>query len=66
MHLDKVWGTTTEILAAANLFDVNVFVWAKFGPTYTWHVHKQKDIMVNETVYLESKSGFHFNVVLRI
>ena len=66
MRLDKVWGTTTEILAAAKLFHVNVFVWAKFGPTYSWHVHKLKDIMVNESVYLENKSGLHFNVVLRV
>ncbi|XP_066958565.1 uncharacterized protein [Macrobrachium rosenbergii] len=66
MRQDKVWGTTTEILAAANLFNVNVFVWAKFGPTHTWHIHKPKDSVVNETVYLENKSGFHFNVVVRI
>uniref|UniRef100_A0A0N7ZBW4 OTU domain-containing protein n=1 Tax=Scylla olivacea TaxID=85551 RepID=A0A0N7ZBW4_SCYOL len=32
---DKVWGTTTEILAAANMFNVNICVWAKSGPELT-------------------------------
>lgn len=36
---DGVRGTTTEMLAAADMFHVNVRVWAKFGPTYTWHRH---------------------------
>lgn len=66
MRQDKVWGTTTEILAAANLFELNISVWALFGTKFTWHVHRPLDRIVNENIYLENRSGCHFNVVLRI
>lgn len=66
MRQDKVWGTTTEILAAANLFELNIFVWALFGTKFTWHVHRPIDRIVNENIYLENRSGCHFNVVFRI
>ena len=66
MRQDKVWGTTTEILAAANLFELNRFVWALFGTKFTWHVHRPIDRIVNENIYLENRSGCHFNVVSRI
>ena len=42
MRKNKVWGTTTEILAAPDMFHVNVYVWAKFGQIHTWHVHRPK------------------------
>ena len=66
MRQDKVWGTTTEILAAANLFELNIFVWALFGTKFTWHVHRPIDRIVNENIYLENRSGCHFNVVFRL
>ncbi|KAK4299280.1 hypothetical protein Pmani_028422 [Petrolisthes manimaculis] len=49
---DKVWGTTREILAAANMFNVNVCVWAKYGPKLTWHIHRPNgEEIVEESVY---------------
>ncbi len=64
MRNDKVWGTTTEILAAANMFNANICVWAKFGPELTWHIHRPngKEV-VKESMYLENESGVHNNVV---
>lgn len=67
MRQNKVWGTTTEMLAAANMFHVNVCVWAKFGSMYTWHIHRPKcREEVNESVYLDNKAGNHFNVVISV
>lgn len=67
MRQNKVWGTTTEMLAAANMFHVNVCVWAKFGSMHTWHIHRPKcREVVNESVYLDNKAGNHFNVVIRV
>ncbi|KAK3857877.1 hypothetical protein Pcinc_018587 [Petrolisthes cinctipes] len=67
MRNDKVWGTTTEILAAANMFNVNVCVWAKYGPKLTWHIHRPNvEEVVEESVYLKNKAGTHFNVVIRL
>ena len=65
MREDKVWGTTTEIFAAANMFSINFFTWAKFGASETWHIHRPKGENVSESVYLTNICN-HFNVVLRI
>ncbi|XP_076049553.1 uncharacterized protein LOC143030283 [Oratosquilla oratoria] len=67
MREDKVWGTTTEIIAAANMFQVNVCVWAKFGSIHTWHIHSPKGSkIIKDSVYLENNAGNHFNVVIRV
>ncbi|KAK4326321.1 hypothetical protein Pmani_003184 [Petrolisthes manimaculis] len=68
MRNDKVWGTTTEILAAANMFNVNVCVWVKYGPKLTWHIHRSngEEVVEESVYYLENKAGTHFNVVIRL
>lgn len=66
MRQNKVCGTTTDMLAAANMFHVNVCVWAKFGSMHTWHKHRPKCRVVNKSVYLDNKAGNHFNVVIRV
>ena len=67
MREDKVWGTTTEIFAAANMFQVNVCVWAKFGSMHTLHIHRPKGTKIlKDSVYLENTAGNHFNVVIRV
>ena len=67
MRKNKVWGTTTEILAAADMFDTNIYVWAKFGQEYTWHVHRPKgNAIVNECMYLANAEGNHFNFVVSV
>ncbi|XP_076061539.1 uncharacterized protein LOC143037290 [Oratosquilla oratoria] len=67
MREDKVWGTTTEIIAAANMFQVNVCVWAKFGSIHTWHIHSPKGSkIIKDSVYLENNAGNNFNVVIRV
>ena len=67
MRQNKVWETTTEMLAAVDMFHVNVCVWAKLGHTHTWHIHRPKgNVAVNESVYLENNAGNHFNVVIRV
>lgn len=66
MRQNKVWGTTTEILAAAEMFQLNVCVWASFGRVHTWHIHKPKGDTATQSVYLENKTGNHFNVVTRV
>lgn len=65
MREDKVWGTTTEIFAAANMFSINIFTWAKFGASETWHKHRPKGENVIGSVYFTNIDN-HFNVVLRI
>ena len=65
MREDEVWGTTTEIFAAANMFSINIFIWAKFGASETWHIHRPKGENVSESVYLTNICN-HFNVVLSI
>ncbi|XP_076030966.1 uncharacterized protein LOC143019154 [Oratosquilla oratoria] len=55
MREDKVWGITTEIIAASNMFQVNVCVWAKFGSIHTWHIHRPKGSKIlKDSVYLEN------------
>ena len=67
MREDKVWGITTEIFALANLFQVNVCIWTKFGFIHTWHTHRPKgNKIVKDSVYLENSAGIHFNVVIRV
>ena len=42
---NKVWGNTTEIFAAANMFSINIFTWAKFGAPETWIYTGQNEKM---------------------
>ena len=67
MREDKVWGTTTEVFAAANMFQVNVCVWAKFGSMHTLHIHRPKGTKIlKDSMYLENTAGNHFNVVIHV
>ena len=57
----------TEVFAAANMFQVNVCVWAKFGSMHTLHIHRPKGTKIlKDSMYLENTAGNHFNVVIHV
>lgn len=66
MRRNRVWGTTTEMLAAANMFHVNVCVGKVQFYAHMAHIHRPKCRVVNESVYLDNEAGNHFNVVIRV
>ena len=53
------------VFAAGNMFSINVFTWAKFGASETWHKHRPKGENAIGSVYFTNIDD-HFNVVLRI
>ena len=70
MRQDKVWGTTGEIFAASELFQIPIFTYHKVGNRFTWSQHRGPKVTKNHNykhaIFLENRSGIHFNVVQRI
>ena len=61
MHDLTTWATTDEILAAAHIFKVPLYIWTKDGVSGWWWL-KYGGGSGPPAMYLKH-SGTHFNVV---
>ena len=66
MHSPGVWGTETEILAAAKMFHRNIYTWykAQYDSQGKWLQYSHSKYPTEDAIYLDNGSGCHFNVVL--
>ena len=68
MRQEQIWGTTTEIFAASELYQIPIFVYHKVGKRFTWSQHRGTDVTINFriAIFLENRSGIHYNLVQAI
>ena len=66
MRQNKVWGTTTEIMAASNLFKISLFIYSDFAMSKTWHIYKPRRLEKTDLCVYLVNSGNHFDVVLNV
>ena len=68
MRQEKIWGTTTEIFPASELYQIPIFAYHKVAKRFTWSQHRGTNVTINyrNTIFLENRSGIHYNLVQAI
>ena len=68
MNCDGVWGTDIEILTAASLFCIDIYVYTKLGNYSRWNKFSRCMLQEplpddNHAIYIQNISQVHFDVV---
>ena len=66
------WGSDVELFVAAAMFEINIFVYSKYGNKYDWllfptsEVNKHSSCIPEEALYLNHTGLVHYDVVTRV
>ncbi|XP_023932797.1 uncharacterized protein LOC112042458 [Lingula anatina] len=68
MDSENVWGTETEILAAAHLLQTDIYVYSKPGDSWKWLKYSanfldQNNHSHNTAIYLQNTNSDHYDIV---
>lgn len=69
---DRNWGSDVELFVAAAMFEINIFVYSKYGNKYDWLLFPSSEVNKNlsstpeQAIYLNHTGLVHYDVVTNV